>query len=130
MSAVVHLEQALIPLTCWAREGCGVNFAIPQTLYNTAKEHGVGFYCPRGHHLGLGESYVTKLERELESERKRKEWAQQDAKTARRAEAIARGKLRAQSERVSKGVCPCCKRSFQNLRRHMAAKHPAFGGEE
>jgi hypothetical protein len=23
-------------------------------------------------------------------------------------------------------VCPCCNRSFQNLRRHMATKHPEF----
>lgn len=29
-----------------------------------------------------------------------------------------------QIDRVGKGVCPCCKRSFTNLRRHMTTKHP------
>lgn len=26
--------------------------------------------------------------------------------------------------RVQRGVCPCCKRSFSNLARHMEKKHP------
>ena len=29
-------------------------------------------------------------------------------------------------ERTGNGVCPCCKRSFTNLRRHMNTKHPNF----
>jgi uncharacterized protein (UPF0212 family) len=28
--------------------------------------------------------------------------------------------------RVGHGVCPCCNRSFAQLRRHMAAKHPEY----
>jgi hypothetical protein len=35
-------------------------------------------------------------------------------------------KARNQLERVGNGVCPCCTRSFTNLRRHMATKHPGF----
>jgi hypothetical protein len=25
------------------------------------------------------------------------------------------------------GVCPCCNRTFQQLARHMKAKHPGYG---
>ena len=32
--------------------------------------------------------------------------------------------------RVGKGVCPCCNRSFANLKRHMASQHPEFAGDE
>lgn len=28
--------------------------------------------------------------------------------------------------RIANGVCPCCDRSFTNLQRHMASKHPDY----
>ncbi|MFB3077027.1 MAG: hypothetical protein ACE1Y4_03380 [Lysobacterales bacterium] len=28
--------------------------------------------------------------------------------------------------RVARGVCPCCNRSFTNLHRHMESKHPNY----
>lgn len=28
--------------------------------------------------------------------------------------------------RAAHGVCPCCNRTFQQLARHMSAKHPDF----
>lgn len=39
----------------------------------------------------------------------------------RRAERGAKTKLK---NRIAKGVCPCCNRSFQNLHRHMTSQHP------
>ncbi|WP_165394478.1 helix-turn-helix domain-containing protein [Pseudoxanthomonas winnipegensis] len=33
-------------------------------------------------------------------------------------------------QRVMNGVCPCCNRTFENLRRHMHDKHPEFGQPE
>ena len=30
-------------------------------------------------------------------------------------------------ERVMNGVCPCCNRTFQNLREHMKSEHADFG---
>lgn len=41
-----------------------------------------------------------------------------------------RGKLKAQTTRVKNGVCPCCNRSFQNLKRHMNTKHPNWSENE
>ena len=133
MGAVVNLAQSLETLTCWAREGCGIQFAVPQEFLATLREHQGVLFCPKGHPLGFGESDLAKARRELETERKRREWAQQEAenerkrrRTAEKGAAIARGKLKAQSQRVKNGVCPCCNRTFQNLMRHMETKHPEF----
>jgi hypothetical protein len=126
MGQILRLEQNLETLSCWATEGCGVQFAVPQALLNVSRTHGTSFYCPKGHLLRIGEGEVDKLKRQVENEKQRREWAEKNAATARKAEAIVRGKLKAQSERVKNGVCPCCNRSFTNLRRHMSTKHPEF----
>jgi hypothetical protein len=39
-------------------------------------------------------------------------------------ERIAREKVERKLKRVHRGVCPCCKRTFQNIQRHMETKHP------
>jgi len=41
----------------------------------------------------------------------------------RRAEKAAKTRIK---NRVSNGVCPCCNRTFANLARHMANKHPDY----
>lgn len=33
-------------------------------------------------------------------------------------------------KRAANGVCPCCNRTFVDLARHMAGKHPTFLAEE
>lgn len=100
---------------------CGVHFGIPRELDQKLRENHKGFHCPNGHvQYYTGESEAEKLRRELR--RKKQEVADQ-----------VRAKLQAQSDlekaerklkRVAKGVCPCCNRSFANLHKHMATKHP------
>lgn len=109
---------------------CGVPIFGPEVRRKQLKrEHG-SFYCINGHsQYWPSESDEEKLRRERDNAIKRKDWAEEAAKKARHAEAIVRGKLKAQTERVKNGVCPCCKRSFQNLRRHMASKHPHWTEE-
>ena len=31
---------------------------------------------------------------------------------------------------MANGVCPCCNRSFENLRNHMHTQHPDYGQEK
>lgn len=109
---------------------CGIQWAAPQDFVREKLNNGGTFYCPNGHPQHFAETNVAKLEKQLAQEKQRREWAEKNAETARKAEAIARGKLKAQSERVKNGVCPCCNRSFQNLMRHMATKHPEFGSKD
>jgi len=99
---------------------CGILFALSMSFYRERKELGKAWYCPNGHSRVFRESVVEKLRKDLEAERKRRiePWDR-----ANRAEAEVE-KARRKLSRVGKGVCPWCKRSFQNLKRHVACKHP------
>lgn len=130
----------LIVLRCW----CGVQHAVPQSLRDEQmrlhdnKGTPFGIYCPLGHsHIPSGESLADKHRREMELAEKRlaAERARHDQTRAdrdhieacRRAEKAAKTRLK---KRIGAGVCPCCKRSFQNLARHMKGQHPEFAEDE
>jgi hypothetical protein len=107
---------------------CGTPIVMPASLRAHKLKTQTDFYCINGHpQRYIGETEEAKLRRQLEFEKTRRASAEAQEATARKAEAIARGKLRAQTERVKNGVCPCCKRTFQNLMAHMKTKHPDFG---
>jgi hypothetical protein len=87
----------------------------------------VGIYCPLGHKwVFSGEGEAARVKRQLE-------WAQQregrlaaerdQAKASARAQKGAATRAR---RRAAAAVCPCCKRSFVQLRRHMETKHPDY----
>jgi hypothetical protein len=56
----------------------------------------------------------------VRADRDRKEYS-------RRAEKAAKTRIK---NRISKGVCPCCNRTFQDLQRHMTTKHPDYATTE
>jgi sRNA-binding protein len=108
---------------------------MPQTLYKTACEKGITFYCPRGHLLSIGESDVDKMKKQLEEKDRRIEFeriqrqsAEKDRNVAIAQRKRAQTMLKNQSERVKNGVCPCCNRSFAKLAAHMKTKHPTWKG--
>lgn len=122
----------LLTVTCW----CGMRHAVPAELRRHQErqhENGktpVGIYCPLGHsHVPAGESEVERLERvvALESEARARLAAERD-----QAEASARaykGAATRARKRAAAATCPCCKRSFVQLRRHLETKHPDYTGE-
>lgn len=133
MGILAVANETLETVTCWAREGCAITFAVPQRFMNVAREQGFSFYCPRGHQLFIGEGDVEKLKKALKRETKRKEWAEQESarlraklNTTERSRAAYKGQL----GRVKNGVCPCCRRNFTNLRRHMEVKHPDYSPDK
>lgn len=89
---------------------CGVPFAITISLLRVLKQTHRLFYCPNGH----SQSYTAQTEAEL----LRRELAEKQ----RELEQTQREKKRIEG-RVSRGVCPCCNRTFQDLQRHIASKH-------
>ena len=116
---------------------CGVLFAMPESLRNSALKHSqkspgetISFYCPNGHSQSyVGENTEQKLRRQLNEERERRARvaAQRD-----QAEASARaykGAATKARKRAGAGVCPCCNRTFKQLARHMESKHPDFEPE-
>lgn len=108
---------------------CGVVIALPSDFHRQRRIDHKDYYCPNGHgQRYTGDSLEEQLRKQLAAEMKKREWAEQAQKQAELGEQVAirsaaayKGKLK----RVANGVCPCCKRSFTNLRRHMATKHPA-----
>lgn len=131
--ATAHLET----IVCWSREGCAIRFAVEAEFLRVAREHGTAFCCPRGHRLSFGQSELDLARQQVAEEKARREQAEarertalNEAKSARHASKIVRGKLKAVRERVSNGVCPCCNRSFINLQRHMSTKHPDYRTQE
>lgn len=124
-------DTDLIVMSC---PDCGVTYAIPQTLQRNAYERGerkITWFCPNGHSLGYsGPSELTKERDRALAQAKR---ATDRANAERDLREHTEHKLRAQKGATTKarkrhaaGVCPCCQRSFENVRRHMATKHPDF----
>ncbi len=129
MSAQLAYTQHLITQTCCT---CGIEFGIPEPWNNKRREDHKEFYCPNGHVLTYRDGPLETLKKELADEKKRREWAEKNAEATRASNAALRGEMTKLKNRVGNGVCPCCKRSFTNLQRHMHSKHPEFkdGGEK
>lgn len=116
---------------------CGVVFAVPNELYDRRREDGDGFYCPFGHRNVFRETEVIKLRRQLqatENQVKAKtellESARASRDRAQRSASAYQGQVTKIKNRVKNGVCPCCNRSFQNLREHMRKQHPDWAPEK
>lgn len=110
---------------------CGMAFAMTEDFRARRKKDKTTFYCPAGH----AQHYVGKTE-EQELREKLDEAHRRMAGIATRAytaEAQRDGLKRSQlklRERIRNGVCPCCNRSFGNLREHMKTQHPEYGTKE
>ena len=113
---------------------CGIAYSFPASFIRERKRDGKNFYCPNGHPMHYpGETDEEKIkrlkkekadaiergERRVKFERNMRQAAEREALTQKQQ----RGKLRKRLERVGKGVCPKCNRSFANLARHMAGQH-------
>lgn len=123
--------------TCWK---CRCEMALPEELYNAAKRSSeIKIFCSYGHPgvLKEGETEADKLRRERD--RLAQRVAEKDDEIARqrslreaaeRQLSATKGIVTRIKNRVSRGVCPCCNRSFTNLARHMAGKHPGYTGAD
>jgi hypothetical protein len=131
MSNITYVGE-LTTLTCW----CGMRHAVPAELYAHQERQlrdgrdQTAIYCPLGHHhIIAGEGEAARLKRRLDAERVR---AASLAAQRDQAEASARaykGVATKARKRAAAALCPCCNRSFVQLRRHMKAKHPDYTGE-
>ncbi len=125
----VHTDR-LVVHTCW----CGVRHAIPSSVSRQAKNNRKSVYCPLGHSWVYRKSKAEELEEQLQRERATHDQVQarlrdelKQTEARRRGEKAAKTRLK---NRAKAGVCPCCNRSFQNLRRHMETQHPDFACSE
>ena len=129
-----RLETQLQSIQCGS---CGVWHAIPKTMYDDKARIGGYWHCPNGHQRGWEKgtehTRIKELEAQVEEERKRKVAALERANASAQQLTAActqlkgtKTRLKNVKHRVADGVCPCCNRTFLNLQRHMAIKHPEF----
>jgi hypothetical protein len=114
---------------------CGEPFQLSSELVNVLHRSSQTFYCPHGHmrHFPQGESREAKLQREVNQlkqnkaylEDRRREAEERADKERHRANGY-KGHATRISKRIKHGVCICCNRTFADLARHMATKHPTF----
>lgn len=103
---------------------CGIAFGMPSNLVRVLRDDPEkSFYCPNGHGQHYREPRTEKQlkQAQQEAERLRTQLTQKDSINAQLEGVIKRQK--AKLDRVEKGVCPCCNRTFKNLARHMENKH-------
>lgn len=116
---------------------CGVDFGMTHAFIRSRREYGQMFYCPNGHPQCYTESEVARLQRALDAKKRREEYLESrineerlEKQATERRLSATKGALTRTKNRVSKGVCPCCNRSFEDLRRHMESQHPDFSKTE
>jgi hypothetical protein len=131
------LRQAMINVgPCYL---CKATIWLPDGLYRSAKHsERISFWCAFGHeqHFAQGESDEQKLRRERDLLTQR--LAEKDDEIRHQCElregaerqlTATRGVVTRIKNRIGHGVCPCCNRTFGDLSRHMATKHPTYGAE-
>lgn len=130
MNAQFNVEEELTAVTCCS---CFVVFAMPERMRAKRSNEGGDFYCPNGHCQHFRKSRVQELEEQLAREKQLREKADQARSAAvTREQAELEQRLAAEAnlarlkKRIKSGVCPCCKRSFRNVKDHIAHKHPGF----
>ena|SRR5579859_5254664 len=119
----------LVVTSCW----CGIPLAVPADLYGMATREGKEIYCPLGHQFVFSNTLKKQndqLRAQLEDERARVRHARDDADHQRRRVIAYKGVIGKTKKRIAHGVCPCCTRTFENLARHIATKHPEYAGEK
>lgn len=111
---------------------CGIEIILPrwfkaQALKERSKKP---FFCPNGHsqHF-IGETEAERLAKLLDLERQESQRQRERVAARDRSLSAVKGQITKIKNRVGNGVCPCCNRSFTNLRRHMSTKHPAYKDE-
>lgn len=119
-------------ITCYK---CKERFGMADDTYSHLKRSSQGFWCPNGHeqHFRPGKTDAQILQEQLDEERRRVQRLEQrqamleyDREAAERSARAYKGQATRLRNRAAAGVCPCCNRSFANLRTHMSKQHPGF----
>lgn len=120
-------DENVVAIRCGS---CAVLHAFPAIIYDTARQQGGFWSCPNGHRRGWARGEDQEA---LEvTRRERDRLKQENARLAEEAAAAERKRLTAEravkrhKTRSAAGLCPCCNRSFTNMRRHIETKHPEY----
>lgn len=118
---------------------CKEPFALHPETEVALRRSGATFHCPWGHpqHFIQGPSEAELLRKERDTLRQQAARKDDELRAERAWREAAQNQARAYKgvatrvkNRVAKGVCPCCNRTFVNLQRHMEGQHPTFQADE
>jgi len=112
---------------------CGMEISVPLSQWEHWKKSEEDFWCPR---CGDRRVYkkgktreketIERLEREAKRMEQERNYARSLAEAERRSHIATRGHLTRQKKRAAAGTCPCCKRTFNALSRHIQEQHPEY----
>lgn len=105
---------------------CAVQYALPKIMVDDRFKNGGNWYCPNGHTLVFTETTADKLKKELKASQENAAYWENRKNEVDRELKAKKGEFTKLKNRVANGVCPCCKRSFVNLHKHISTKHPDF----
>jgi hypothetical protein len=110
---------------------CGVPFGLDAGYVTERRNDHQNFYCPNGHAQGYHGPSAAERERDAALRdaawwKEREQSRAKEAEAAKRSAAASRGVVTKMKRRLGKGVCPCCKRYFADLHRHVQGQHPEF----
>ena len=127
INAAMQTYSTLVDLTTIKCGQCGGIYAIVERFRKRLEEEG-GFwhcpYCKTGWGYGEGENDRLKKDRDIFASRC-SHLSDQLGREKRSGIAL-RGHLTRAKKRSIAGLCPCCKRHFANLKRHIQTKHPGY----
>jgi len=135
INSALDAQRSLTVLDCWK---CAAFYALTDEFIARARKDGKGWHCPYCQASTVfTETENDRLRKQLEAQkretqrqREQADWNRQKAELSERRRRAAKGQVTRIKNRVSHGVCPCCSRTFQNLARHMATKHPGYHKED
>lgn len=128
MSAALPFSFDFLSVTCCE---CGIAFAFDKNFHNRRVADHKIFYCPSGHSQHFTDkSEVERLKEQLKWSRRSADSVRSQLGKAEKSVSAYKGALTRTKNRIKNGVCPCCKRQFQNLHRHMVAQHADYTSKE
>lgn len=136
-----EIEMTIVCVTLEKVEccSCSLVFGLTTDFVKRRRNDHRTFYCPgcRTSQRWDQESIVEREKRlrkntetQLQRERASHDQTKASLTTAKLQRSAAKGQLTKVKNRVGKGVCPCCNRTFANLQRHMTGQHPDFAATE
>lgn len=109
---------------------CSALFAVSRDLHQNWRNHGNTFYCPVcGSPQAYTKTRIQRMQEQLEQKERQLHQERERVEFLNRQISAQKGQNTKLKNRIAKGVCPCCKRSFKNLERHMKSKHPDYASD-
>jgi hypothetical protein len=125
VSIVLDAKEVRIGLNS---DGCGHSIVMSQAHYDVCVKENRTWFCTvcGKSRMFVGKTQVEKLRGELAAAKQREETEKHLREVAEKALQEERAQKKKLKARIKNGVCPCCTRSFTNLREHMKTKHPDY----